>query len=80
MVRANHPEKIAILGGGLGALATAFELTSSPDWQSRYAITVYQQGFRLGGKCASSRRAEPTIASRSTGSTCGWASTRMRSA
>jgi uncharacterized protein with NAD-binding domain and iron-sulfur cluster len=58
MIRANHPEKIAILGGGLGALATAFELTSSPDWQSRYAVTVYQQGFRLGGKCASSRRPE----------------------
>ena len=48
-------EKIAILGGGIGALTAAFELTNIPDWQSQYDITVYQQGWRLGGKGASAR-------------------------
>ena len=46
---------VAILGGGMGALATAFELTEG-DWTSRFErITVYQRGWRLGGKGASSR-------------------------
>lgn len=49
------PQKVAILGGGMGGLATAFELTSQPDWRKRFDITVYQLGWRLGGKCASSR-------------------------
>ena len=52
---ASAPQKIAILGGGISALITAFELTSEPDWQSRYDITLHQLGWRLGGKCASSR-------------------------
>ena len=49
------PQKIAILGGGIAALSTAFELTSQPDWQSQYDITLYQMGWRLGGKCATAR-------------------------
>jgi uncharacterized protein with NAD-binding domain and iron-sulfur cluster len=48
-------KRIVILGGGIASLVTAFELTSSPDWKSKYQITLYQQGHRLGGKCASSR-------------------------
>lgn len=48
-------EKIAILGGGIAALATAFELTSQPGWHERFDITIHQMGWRLGGKCASSR-------------------------
>jgi len=51
-------QKIAILGGGAGALAAAFHLTARPDWRERYAITVYQQGWRLGGKGASGRNAQ----------------------
>jgi uncharacterized protein with NAD-binding domain and iron-sulfur cluster len=47
--------QIAVLGGGMGALTTAFELTQAPGWRSRYAITVYQLGWRLGGKGASGR-------------------------
>lgn len=48
--------KIAILGGGPASLAAAYELTNSPDWRDHYAeITVYQQGFRLGGKLACGR-------------------------
>jgi uncharacterized protein with NAD-binding domain and iron-sulfur cluster len=55
---AASPEKIAILGGGPGAMAAAFFLTEQPNWQDRYDITVYQMGWRLGGKCASGRNAK----------------------
>lgn len=48
-------EKIAILGGGMAALTAAFELTKNANWQKYYAITVYQMGWRLGGKGASGR-------------------------
>lgn len=48
-------QKIAILGGGIAALSTALELTSIPDWQQRYEITVYTLGWRLGGKGACGR-------------------------
>ncbi len=51
----HSPRKIAILGGGIGALAAAFRLIETPDWQHHYQITVYQLGWRLGGKGASSR-------------------------
>lgn len=50
-------KKIAILGGGLGGLSAAYALTSRPFWQRHYDITLYQLGWRLGGKCASSRQA-----------------------
>ena len=43
--------KIAILGGGISALAAAYELAK----QDRYNITVYQMGWRLGGQGASGR-------------------------
>ena len=43
-------QKIAILGGGVGAMTAAWSLTSVPDWQDRYEITVYQMGWRLGGR------------------------------
>lgn len=55
MQNAIRRQKIAILGGGMGGLTTAFELTSQPGWQERFDVTVYQLGWRLGGKCASSR-------------------------
>ncbi len=48
-------ERIAILGGGMAGLTAAWRL-SEPDWQDRFeSITVYQRGWRLGGKGASSR-------------------------
>ncbi|MGH8959245.1 MAG: FAD-dependent oxidoreductase [Acidimicrobiia bacterium] len=48
-------EKIAILGGGVAGLAAAWRL-SEPGWQqSLESITVYERGWRLGGKAASSR-------------------------
>jgi uncharacterized protein with NAD-binding domain and iron-sulfur cluster len=52
-----QPEKIAILGGGVSAMAVAFFLTDQPGWQNNFDITVYQMGWRLGGKGASGRNA-----------------------
>ncbi len=54
MGRDGAVEKVAILGGGIGALSAAFELTD-PSLKGRYSVTVYQPGWRLGGKCASGR-------------------------
>src|SRR3954468_8243293 len=48
-------QQAAILGGGMGALTAAFELTNDPSWRDQYDITVYQLGWRLGGKGASGR-------------------------
>lgn len=50
--------RVAVLGGGVGALTTAFELTSTPELRARYDVTVYQLGWRLGGKGASGRNME----------------------
>lgn len=52
-----QPQRIAILGGGVGAMTAAFWLTSNADWQQHYQIDVYQMGWRLGGKGASGRNA-----------------------
>ncbi len=47
--------RVAILGGGMGGLAAAWRL-SEPGWHDRFdRIAVYQRGWRLGGKGASSR-------------------------
>lgn len=51
-------KKVAILGGGVGAIWAAYQLTSFPDWDKRFDITLYQMGWRLGGKCASGRNAQ----------------------
>jgi uncharacterized protein with NAD-binding domain and iron-sulfur cluster len=51
---AGQKTKVAVLGGGIGAMTAAFEL-SEPHLRGRYEITVYQPGWRLGGKCASGR-------------------------
>jgi uncharacterized protein with NAD-binding domain and iron-sulfur cluster len=51
-------KRIAILGGGMGSLTAAFELTDRPGWADEYEITVYQTGWRLGGKGASGRNRE----------------------
>lgn len=55
---ADKKEKVVVLGGGLSSLVTVYEITSQPDWQKKYDITVYQLGWRLGGKCASGRNQE----------------------
>ncbi len=48
-------QKIAVIGGGVGAITTVYAITRDPSWRERYEITVYQLGWRLGGKGASGR-------------------------
>jgi uncharacterized protein with NAD-binding domain and iron-sulfur cluster len=51
----DRPARVAILGAGMAGLAAAWRL-SEPGWQNELdSITVYQRGWRLGGKGASSR-------------------------
>ena len=49
-----------MIGGGCAALAAAFELTR-PEMAGQYQVTVYQMGWRLGGKGASGRRPDGRI-------------------
>lgn len=50
----SKPIEVAVVGGGCAGLAAAFELTR-PEHRGRYHVTVYQLGWRLGGKGASGR-------------------------
>lgn len=53
-------QRVAVLGGGMGALAAAVALTDPRDPASRdRAVTIYQLGWRLGGKGASGRSLDP---------------------
>jgi uncharacterized protein with NAD-binding domain and iron-sulfur cluster len=49
-----RPIRVAIVGGGCASIAAAFELTR-PQHKGKYRVTVYQMGWRLGGKGASGR-------------------------
>lgn len=51
-------QKVAVIGGGVGAITAVYALTQTKDWQSKYDITVYQLGWRCGGKGASGRNAD----------------------
>jgi uncharacterized protein with NAD-binding domain and iron-sulfur cluster len=53
-VSEEQPMRVAIIGGGCAGVTTAFELTR-PELAGKYEVTIYQQGFRLGGKGASGR-------------------------
>ncbi|HLL52880.1 MAG TPA: NAD(P)-binding protein, partial [Myxococcaceae bacterium] len=57
-------QHVAIVGGGLAALSTAYRLTNESGWKDRYELTVYQQGWRLGGKGASWRNTTPGYGNR----------------
>lgn len=46
-------KKIAVIGGGLGAMTTVCQLMKLPGAADMFDITVYQLGWRLGGKGAS---------------------------
>jgi uncharacterized protein with NAD-binding domain and iron-sulfur cluster len=46
--------RIVICGGGIAGLTAAFELTR-PEVRDAYDVTIYQQGWRAGGKLASGR-------------------------
>ncbi len=54
------PVRVAVVGGGCAALSAAFELTR-PEHSGHYEVTVYQLGWRLGGKGASGRGASGRI-------------------
>ncbi len=47
--------RVAILGGGMAGLATAWRLSEPGSRDEVESITVYQRDWRLGGKGASSR-------------------------
>ncbi|MGX9356884.1 FAD-dependent oxidoreductase [Roseobacteraceae bacterium S113] len=51
------PKRVAIIGGGCAAVTTALELTR-PERNGEFDVTIYQLGWRLGGKGASGRDAE----------------------
>ena len=51
----SEKRRVIILGGGMAALTAAFELTNADGWRDSFDVVVYQMGWRLGGKGASSR-------------------------
>ena len=56
MSQSTGRQKVAVLGSGVGAMVAAFELTHPDhDGASKYDVTVYQMGWRLGGKGACGR-------------------------
>ncbi len=48
------PIKVAVIGGGCASIIAAFELTR-PQHGGKFEVTIYQIGWRLGGKGASGR-------------------------
>ena len=50
-VSEHKPIEVAIIGGGCASITAAFELTR-PEHKGKYHVTVYQLGWRLGGKAA----------------------------
>jgi uncharacterized protein with NAD-binding domain and iron-sulfur cluster len=48
-------EKVAVLGGGIAGLTAALELSATPELRAQYEVTLYQLGWRCGGKCATGR-------------------------
>jgi uncharacterized protein with NAD-binding domain and iron-sulfur cluster len=57
-VSAPGRQRVAILGGGAGAMTAAYYLSCTPERRARFDVTVYQMGWRLGGKGANGRRAD----------------------
>jgi uncharacterized protein with NAD-binding domain and iron-sulfur cluster len=53
-VSSQKPIEVAVIGGGCAAITAAFELTR-PEHQGKFHVTIYQLGWRLGGKGASGR-------------------------
>lgn len=56
-------KKVLILGGGMGALSTAYWLSHNQTQRDAYDVTVVSNGWRLGGKLASGRDQTPPYAS-----------------
>ncbi len=49
-----RPIRVAVIGGGCAAMTAAWELTK-PEHGGKFDVTVFQEGWRLGGKGASGR-------------------------
>jgi uncharacterized protein with NAD-binding domain and iron-sulfur cluster len=62
MTNSGKPVGVAVIGGGCAALTAAFELTR-PEHNGLYEVTVYQMGWRLGGKGASAWRSKTASSS-----------------
>ena len=50
----NDTIRVAIVGSGCASVTAAFELTR-PEHKGKYQVTIYQTGWRMGGKGASGR-------------------------
>ena len=72
------PKQIAILGGGMASLSAALELTDYPDWQQHYTVTLYQMGWRLGGKTSTGRGPSERIEEHGIHILQGWYDTTFR--
>ena len=42
-------KRVAVLGGGAGALTTAYYLSRTQELRDTYEVPVYQLGWRLAG-------------------------------
>jgi uncharacterized protein with NAD-binding domain and iron-sulfur cluster len=51
-----NPKKVVVVGGGVSGMVAAMALTQ-PELAGKFDVTVYQMGWRLGGKGASGRNA-----------------------
>ncbi len=74
----NQKKKIAILGGGMASLSAAHELTDYEGWQDKYEITLYQTGWRLGGKTSTGRSKYDRIEEHGIHILQGWYDTTFR--
>ena len=54
----SNRQKIAVIGGGMSALSTIYNITQRENRRDKYDITIYQMGWRIGGKGASGRNME----------------------
>ncbi len=50
--------RVAVIGGGISGLTAAFALTGTEALRARYEVTVYTEGWTLGGKGTSGRNAQ----------------------
>eukprot|EP01062_Namystynia_karyoxenos_P069444 TRINITY_DN6493_c0_g1_i2.p1 TRINITY_DN6493_c0_g1~~TRINITY_DN6493_c0_g1_i2.p1 ORF type:complete len:806 (+),score=284.11 TRINITY_DN6493_c0_g1_i2:88-2418(+) len=56
---ARKPQKVAVLGTGLGATSAVWYMTDYEGWEQDWDITVYTLGFKMGGRGAATRSMGP---------------------
>ena len=54
----DNRQKIAVIGGGVGAITTTDAITTIPDWKTHHDMALYQLGRRCGGKGGPGRCAD----------------------